>query len=242
MRRLWPSLTGLAPLSAGEPGASAPGSHTVPLRGLHSLRLYDLQIIGDRENAGDAIGAQAGEVLVAFVVDNAFESDPAAFDDDANRLLHSELILLQRWISVNRAEQAHTQAVIHRRWRQNLDLIIYLLHALNALHYILGVGFNGRPDDLADQGDFVAVDAVCEIVEDINIRQHEQLMAHFTLNAFFGVRGRFALCVLSEGEGGNGKQTGQEHEFAHRFLSQNKDVDRITPAARKQFTPVVRDS
>src|SRR5271170_452666 len=69
------------------------------------LRLYDLQVVGHRECARHAVGADAGEILVAIVVDDALEGHVAVVDDDADRLLHSQFILLQRSVLIDGAEQ-----------------------------------------------------------------------------------------------------------------------------------------
>src|ERR1700683_214181 len=47
-------------------------------------RIADTKVVGDRENIGDAIGANIGSVLIGLIVNHAFESDVAALPDDVN--------------------------------------------------------------------------------------------------------------------------------------------------------------
>src|ERR1700728_4848556 len=67
------------------------------------LRRYHLQIVGHREDAGDAVSAKAGHILIRIVIHNAFQSDAAILHDDADRLLHAQGVLLERWIPVDLA-------------------------------------------------------------------------------------------------------------------------------------------
>ena len=64
----------------------APSTHPVRVAyGFTTCRLLVTE-----KDAGDAVGADAGKILVAIVVDDAFQSDVAALHDDADRLLHAE--------------------------------------------------------------------------------------------------------------------------------------------------------
>src|SRR5579871_336880 len=80
----------------------------------HSLLgIPDLQIIGDREDSGNAVGTNARQILIGFIVNHAFEGDVAILHDDPDRLLHTQFIFLQCRELVDRPEQLQPEPVIH---------------------------------------------------------------------------------------------------------------------------------
>src|SRR5258708_9213657 len=103
------------------------------------LRFYDLQVVRHTEYPGDRIRTEAGHILVRLVIDDAFEANVTAFDDDANRVLHAEGVFLESWEAVNRAVQANAEAIIHGVRRKNLDLVVDVFDAFYVLHGIFSI-------------------------------------------------------------------------------------------------------
>src|SRR5580692_6201617 len=92
-------------------------ARSAPWEVCDSLILDYLQVVVHFENPRDAVGSDVGKVLVALTVDNTFESDTAVLDNNSNRLLHSERVLLQGWILIDRPEQAIANPIVRTRWR-----------------------------------------------------------------------------------------------------------------------------
>src|SRR5436853_7692200 len=86
------------------------------------LVLHHLEIVSDGENSRHAVSSNIRDVLVALIVHHAFERDFSTFDDDANRLLHSQCIFLQRRIAVDCAVKLPAKAVVHRGPGQHFSL------------------------------------------------------------------------------------------------------------------------
>src|SRR6266403_533118 len=82
-------------------------------------------------------------------------------------------------VTIDRAVECAAKLIIHRRWRQNLDVVHDRGHSLNAFRGGLGVRLQRRPRDLAIQSYFVTFYFVSEIVEYRIPRQHHKLVAHF---------------------------------------------------------------
>src|SRR5260370_24759630 len=125
-----------------------------------ALAGYNLQIIGHREDPRDAVGADAGGVLVSLVVYHAFESHVAVLDDDSDGFLHAQSVLLQRLVAIDGMEQLYAQAVVHMRRGPYFHLIFHAFNAFNVLYHILGVGLQRRADYLTIQKDVIALDLV----------------------------------------------------------------------------------
>ena len=65
------------------------------------------------------------------------------------------------------------------------------------LHSILGVGLQARPNDLTEQGNVGAVHLKGYVVEDAEVRQHQQFMSDLFDNPLLGLGGGLsALSVL----------------------------------------------
>src|SRR5258708_25067519 len=113
-----------------------------------ALGLHNLQIVRPTEYPGDSIRTEAGHILVRLVVDDAFEANVTAFDDDANRFLHAEGVFLESWEAVNRTVQANAETIVHGRRRKNLDLVVDVFDAFYVLDGIFGFRLQRRPDYL----------------------------------------------------------------------------------------------
>jgi hypothetical protein len=72
----------------------------------------DLQVIGYAKSTGYGFGANPGKILVGFTVDNAFQSDLTALDDDSYGLLHSQGVFLKARIAVNSAIESQTNPIV----------------------------------------------------------------------------------------------------------------------------------
>src|SRR5580704_8243979 len=90
----------------GTPGSASPNAM------IEESLLRDLKIVGHREYARDAIGANTCEILVTLAVDHSFERDVTVLDDDANWFLNPECISLERGIPVNSAIQLQPLAIV----------------------------------------------------------------------------------------------------------------------------------
>ena len=86
-------------------------------------------------------------------------------------------------IAINGAIQSQAQLVVHWRRRQDLDVIDHLLDAFDVLHDIFSVRLEGRPGDFTLQGNRIAFHLERDVVEDAEIRKHQQFMAYLFLNA-----------------------------------------------------------
>jgi len=60
------------------------------------LWFFHPQVVGNREDSGDAIGANTRNVLVSFVVNDPLQSCPSHVHDNSDRFLHAQSILFQR--------------------------------------------------------------------------------------------------------------------------------------------------
>src|SRR5882762_10002071 len=78
-------------------------------------------------------------------------------------------------VTVDRA----AKLIVHRRWRQNLDVVHYRGDSLDPFHDGLAVRLQRRPSDLAVQSYFVTFHFVSEIVEYRVPRQHHQAVPNF---------------------------------------------------------------
>src|SRR5579859_227782 len=187
---------------------------------LKLTRLRHLQIVGHREAAGHALGPHTGEILVRFAVYDSFQRHAPVLHDDANWLLHSQFILLQRGVLVDGPEQRDPKLIVHGSRRKNFNLVVYPVHTFNVFYCILGVGLKRRPHHLAKQGYGTALHAVCDVVEDSEIREHQQFMPNFSRNSIFRFRGNLiALGILSNAGGHETQQAGEhDKELIHFFL------------------------
>src|SRR5207302_6476196 len=79
------------------------------------LRGNDSQVVGYREDSGNAVGTNVDQILIGLAVDDAFERNVPILHDDADRLLHPESVLLQRLVSIDGAVELESQTVIHGR-------------------------------------------------------------------------------------------------------------------------------
>src|SRR5262249_48367085 len=81
------------------------------------------------------------------------------------------------------------KAIIVRGWRQYLDLVIDLLDALDILHRFLRFVLERRRSYISEESHVVAVDLVREMVEQSEIRQHDQLVPYLLDDPLFRLRG-----------------------------------------------------
>src|ERR1700686_5437448 len=81
--------------------------------------LDDLEVVGDGKDVRHAVGTNAGNIFVGFVVDHALESDVGVLHDDANWFVDGQGVLLQRGIAVDRLKDPEAKGVVERRDRQN---------------------------------------------------------------------------------------------------------------------------
>src|SRR4051812_12578397 len=146
-----------------ETGKEARGRHASSLGPLFGW--HDLKVVVDGEGSGHSFGANAGQILVSLVVDDAFERHVPILDNDSYRLLHAKRILFESGLSVDGAEQTETDLVVHRRWRKDLDLVVDPINAFDVFDRTLGVRFQNWSDDLAHQSHGAAVDFVSNVVE-----------------------------------------------------------------------------
>jgi hypothetical protein len=149
-------------------------------------RLHDLQIVGHRENAGDAVGADRDQVLVGFAVDHTFQSDASVLHDDTDGLLHAQGVFFQWRVAVDGAVQLQTEVVVHGRGGQDFDLVVDFFDAFNVLDGVLGIRLERRPRDLSQQDHVVAVNFVGDIVEHSKLRKHEKFVTDFLGDALLG--------------------------------------------------------
>src|SRR5580692_6365174 len=166
------------------------------------LLLGYLKIVVDGKNAGDAVGADAGQIFVGCTVDNTLECDVAVLDDDADGLLHAQRISLQSGVAIDGAEQTLAQAVVHGRGRKHFDLIVDVVDAFDVLDRVLGVGFCDRASDLSEKSDIEAVHFVRNVIEDGEVGQHEQFVANFLDDPFGGAGSGLVALILRDGCGG----------------------------------------
>src|SRR6267154_6836335 len=78
---------------SSEAGRWHPGNFAA-LLGLLAAAAHG-QVVFYRKHIGYAVGAQAGEILVALTVDHAFERDIPVFHDDVNRSHRGPRILAE---------------------------------------------------------------------------------------------------------------------------------------------------
>src|SRR5205085_10499599 len=83
----------------------------------------DYQIILHAENAGDRLCLHFGNLFVHRAVYNAFQLHMAVVDNDSNRRLWVDRVLLQCWMAVYRLRHTQPELVIHRRHRQDFYVI-----------------------------------------------------------------------------------------------------------------------
>jgi hypothetical protein len=90
-------------------------------------------------------------------------------------------------------------SIVHRRGRQDLDLIDYLGYALEALGYIFGVRSQRRACNLPHQSDHVAGHEEGKVIENavIIIGQCDQLVPDFQRDPRFpGLAGHKSIIVI----------------------------------------------
>src|ERR1700743_2765482 len=92
------------------------------------------KVVSHGEDSGDRVGADTGGGLVCLAVDNSVPGDMAVLDDDVNWLLYAQGIFFQGRKSVDGAIQGQAQLVVHRRRRQDLDLVDHVLDAFAVFH------------------------------------------------------------------------------------------------------------
>src|SRR3984893_6634784 len=120
-------------LAWGPCGWSGPHSNLTRLAWNHP------KVVSHGKDSGDRVGADTGEVLVCLAVDNSLQSYMAVLDNDADWLLYAQGIFLQGRKSVDGAIQGQAQLVVHRRRRQDLDLVDHVLDSFDAFHDIFRV-------------------------------------------------------------------------------------------------------
>src|SRR6266478_7367757 len=65
------------------------------------LFLFDLQVVGDGEDAGDLVGLHAGDLLVHGAGDYALERDITVFHDDMNGRNCAHLVLTENAVAID---------------------------------------------------------------------------------------------------------------------------------------------
>src|SRR6267143_868394 len=98
------------------------------------LSVADDQVVFHGKNIRDLVGSNAGEILVRLAVDCAFQSDITVFDDDMNGRHGLNGIAREARIAIDRAVKCAAKLIIHRRRRQNLDVVHYRGNSFNAFN------------------------------------------------------------------------------------------------------------
>src|ERR1035438_6580559 len=136
---------------------------------------FHAKIIRDGKHAAYRIGVNPGLILVALSGNYPLERHLAVIYYDVNRWNGLHGITVEARLAENGAIRGDADSIVHRRERQNLDLIIDACHAFNTLHHVFSIALERRPRHLAVQTDGAAVHAVGQIVEYSVVRQHDQL-------------------------------------------------------------------
>ena len=146
----------------------------------------DSEVVFDGEDTGDAVGAEVGDVLIHLAGNYAFQADVAVVDDDVNAGDSAERIAVEAGVRVDGAKQGEAQPVIEGRERQDLDFVVDAGDTLDSFDDVFGARFEGGAGDLTEEGDFVAVDLECEVIEDVVEGKGDQFLADFFLHGFGG--------------------------------------------------------
>ena len=94
------------------------------------VAFFDDEVVGDSEDAGDAVGLDAGDLFVHGAGDDAFEGDVAVFHDDVNGRHGAHLVLAEDVVTENLAVDGAADAVIVDRGRKDFDVVDDLGDAL----------------------------------------------------------------------------------------------------------------
>src|ERR1700730_9406913 len=151
------------------------------------------QIIFHLKDIGNAVGAQAGKVLVCFAIDDALKADMPIFHYDVNRRHGRPPVFRQRWVAVDGVIQRAAQLVIHRSWGKHFNIVGDPGHALDTLHGRFRVMLERGIRDLALERDVIAVHFESEIIENRVIRKQKKLVPYFADYILTG------LCFLTAG-------------------------------------------
>src|ERR1019366_7711223 len=141
---------------------------------------FHTEIIRHREHAVHRIGVNPGLILVALIGNYSLERHLAVIHDDVNRRNGLHGITVEARLAENGAILGDADSIVHRREWQDLDLIIDARYAFDALHHVFSIVLERRPRHLTIQPDGAAVHAVNQIIEYSVVRQHNQLVTHFT--------------------------------------------------------------
>src|SRR6185312_915424 len=94
----------------------------------------NLKVIHDGEHTRHAIRTNAGHVLVSLVIDHAVQRDMAVDHRDPNRLRWIKRVLVQWPKAVNGPRFRQPNAVVHRRYRSDIQLVDYVAYSRRILH------------------------------------------------------------------------------------------------------------
>src|SRR5215471_3116343 len=161
-----------------------------------TLASVDLELVVYREDSRYAVRLHAGDDLVAFVVHVTQQRDVPVFHDDADWRVHSQGVTLHARITIDAAVKLRPKACIEERDRKHLDLIIYVLDALDSLRRLARLVLHDRLSDLAGQRHRPAgIDGERHVVEHVAVGQHVQFMPYLLFNSCGPplLRGRGAL-------------------------------------------------
>src|ERR1019366_7138079 len=147
------------------------------------LRFTPHQVIGDREDIGNSVGTNPGHILVGLTIHDALKCNLTILDDNADRFDYRHGILFQRGIPIDGAIKLHSQLVIHGGDWKHFDLVVDVLHTLNAFHDPFGVFLERWICNIAFQRYIVSVYRVAEVIEDVVIGEHQELVADFSGNS-----------------------------------------------------------
>src|SRR5262245_53834706 len=95
--------------------------------------------------------------------------------NDANGLDGRQRVPLQPRVAVDSAELAPADVIVEGRKRQNLDLVVDFLHALNLPDHALRVTLERRPGNLAEKGNVVSLNLEANGVKHVIIGEHQDL-------------------------------------------------------------------
>jgi hypothetical protein len=118
---------------------------------------------------------------------------------------------LQTRIPIDGTIKLAAQLIIHARGRQDFDLIVNFVDALDPFHDTFRIAFQGRPRDLSRENDGGPIHFVRETIEYAEVGQHDELVAHFFLNSLRGFVGGWSLLR----KGGLGCQDGSKRDEAN---------------------------
>lgn len=138
----------------------------------------------------NAVGFDAGDVLVGFGRDYADESHVTVIDDDVNRRHGLHGVAVEAGVAVNGVVNGAPDAIVIGRRRKDLDLVVDALHAFDLFDDVFGVRFQRRSGDLAGESDGTALDLLGEIIENAIVGQHNEFMPDFFGDALCAA-GRF---------------------------------------------------